>query len=231
MFGFLACTASIATGPDRRILFSGASLRFGAQERIAVLGAPGSGKSMLQALLAGQFRPDLGKVISPPAMSWLIGKAGMFQPMLTGEQNVRTLAAMLDADPDRASAFVQLFSELGAEYSHPVSHYSSSMRARLAFSLSMAICFPFYVADDTIGTGDPAFREKCDRMMERRLEHAGLFFTTSSARLAERFARRFAVIHERRLIECATISEARTLLERAQDTDDFRTILAGLATA
>jgi capsular polysaccharide transport system ATP-binding protein len=231
MYGFLDCTTSIATGADRRTIFSGASLSFGAGDRIAVLGGPGSGKSMLQAMLAGRIRPDYGQVIPPRSTSWLVGKAGMLQPMLTGEQNVRTLAAMLDADPDRTSAFVALFSELGPDYSRPLRHYSGSMRARLAFSLSMAVPFPFYVADDTIGTGDPAFREKCTRMMERRLHTAGLFFTTSSVRLAERFAWRFAVIHERRLVECATIGEARALLEKAQDDDDFRTILAGLATA
>lgn len=232
MFGFFNCTKSIVAGRDARVLFDSANLAFGEHDRIAVLGAPGSGKTILQALFAGRLIPDHGTVVSPPLMSWPIGNAGMFHPMLTGEQNVRTLAALLDVDPDRASAFVSLFSELGAEYHRPMRDYSGSMRTRFAFSMSMAVPFPFYVADDAIGTGDPSFRAKCERMMDRRLADTGLFFTTSNARLAERFATRFAVIHEQRIIECNTIAEARELLERARDDEgDFQTVLAGLMSA
>jgi capsular polysaccharide transport system ATP-binding protein len=230
MFCFLDCTVSISTGRDRRVLFTDVSLDFEARHRLAILGAPGSGKSVLQAMLAGHIRPDRGHVIAPPVISWPVGHAGMFHPMLTGEQNVRTLATMLDADPERTSAFVSLFSELGTQYGRPMREYSGGMRARLAFSFSMAVPYPFYVADDSIGTGDPSFRQKCDRMMERRLECAGLFFTTGSVRLAERFAQRFVVIHQNRLVECGTIAEAQALLDKARD-DDFQIVLAGLVTA
>jgi len=231
MFGFFDCTASVGKGRDRHPLFIGANLTFYEKDRIAVLGVPGSGKSMLQAMFAGHLRPDRGRATAPKTISWPIGSAGMFHPMLTGEQNVRTIAAMIGADPDRTSAFASLFSELGAQYYRPLRDLSGSMRGRLAFALSMAVPFPFFVADNVIGAGDQDFREKCGRMMERQLENAGLFFTTSSVRLAERFAWRFAVIHEHRLIECGTIAEARALLEKSRDEDDFQTVLVGLATA
>lgn len=229
MFGFLHCTKRISMGHDTRVLFEDATFTFGAKDRIAVLAPPGCGKTVLQRMLAGHDQPDLGTVNSPQGMSWPIGFAGMLHPVLTGEQNIRTLAAMLDAEPDRTSAFVLLFSELGDQYYRPLQEYSGGMRARLAFSFSMAVPFPFYVADDIIGTGDAAFRDKCDRMMFRRLEGSGLFFTTSSPRLAERFGERFAVVHERRIVECGSIAEAKLLLEKARDAqDDFEVVLAGL---
>ncbi len=232
MFGFFQCAKSFRTGNDERVLFENATLTFGARERIAVLAPPGCGKTVLQRLLAGIEQPTSGAVRAPEQMSWPVGFAGMFHPALTGEQNIRTLAAMLDAEPDRTSAFAALFAELGDLYYRPVQQYSGGMRARLAFSFSMAVPFPFYVADDIIGTGDEAYRSKCERMMLRRLEDSGLFFTTRSLRLAERFADRFAVVHERRIVECGTIAEAKALLERARDVnDEFEMVLAGLSVA
>ena len=229
MFGFFHCTKRLAMGGDTRILIEDATLAFGPRERVVVLGPPGCGKTVLQRMLAGREKPSSGTVKTPRGLSWPIGFAGMLHPVLTGEQNIRTLAAMLGAEPDRTSGFVSLFSELGDHYHRPLQEYSGGMRARLAFSFSMAVPFAFYVADDIIGTGDPSFRDKCDRMMFRRLEDAGLFLTTSSPRIAERFGERFAVVHERRIVECGSISEAKTLLEKARDMqDEFETVLAGL---
>ena len=45
----------------------------------------------------------------------------------------------------------------------PVKYYSSGMRARLAFGLSLAIEFDCYLIDEVIAVGDSVFREKCEK--------------------------------------------------------------------
>jgi capsular polysaccharide transport system ATP-binding protein len=210
----------------------GATLTFGATERIAVLASGGSGKSTLIRLLGGLEAPTSGHVRRPPGISWPIGSAGAFHPALTGEENVRVLATMLAADPDRASAFVKLSADLGDDYWNRLESYSSGSRARLAFAFSMAIPQRFYLADDTMEVGDGAYRIKSTRMLRRRLENAGLFLITRNWRTAERFADRFAVLYRHRLIGCPTIGEARDLLAKQSDDDDeLEALAAGLLQA
>ena len=67
------------------------------------------------------------------------------------------------------SPYVQEFSELGKYLREPVKTYSSGMRARLAFAISMAIEFDCYLIDEVISVGDARFHAKCQReLFEKR---------------------------------------------------------------
>lgn len=232
LYGFFDCTRHYgASGFVRRVL-TDATFGFGATDRVAVLAPAGSGKSTLVRLLGGLDRPNGGTVLRPPGVSWPLGFSGAFHPALTGEENVRVLARMIDADPDRTSAFVALFSELGDDFARPLQDYSSGMRARLGFSFSMAIPQRFYLADDVVGVGDEQFRMKCERMLLRRLEGAGLFLATRNVRLAERFADSFALLEDRRIVRCASLEEARERFAAIeQQEDDLDVLVAGLSRA
>ena len=232
LYGFFDCTRHYATPSFVRQVLTDATLGFGPMDRVAVLAPSGSGKSTLVRLLGGLDRPGGGTVLRPPGASWPLGFSGAFHPALTGEENVRVLARMLDADPDRTSAFVALFSELGDDFARPLQDYSSGMRARLGFAFSMAIPQRFYLADDAVGVGDEQFRMKCERMLLRRLENAGLFLATRNFRVAERFADEFAVLEDRRILRCASIDEARERFARIeQQEDDLDVLVAGLRRA
>jgi len=65
------------------------------------------------------------------------------------------------------------FAELGSALQRPVKHYSSGMRARLAFGLSLAIEFDCYLIDELVSVGDARFQAKCnDELFGRRAERA-----------------------------------------------------------
>lgn len=232
MYGLLACTRHYgAAGFVRRVLVD-ATYGFAAHDRVAVLAPAGSGKSTLVRLLGGLDQPNRGTVLRPPGVSWPLGFSGAFHPALSGEENVRLLARMMNADPDRASAFVALFSELGDDFARPLQNYSSGMRGRLGFAFSMAIPQSFYLADEVVGLGDEQFRMKCERMLLRRLENAGLFLATRNFRIAERFAEQFAVLENRRIVRCASFEEARERFVRIeQQEDDLDVLVAGLSRA
>jgi len=139
----------------------------------ALLGCNGAGKSSLLALIAGSLRPDAGRVIRQGRVSWPVGFAGAFHPDLTGAQNTRFVARVYGVDSRALSAFVRDVSGLGDAMRQPVRRYSSGMRARLGFAISMGVPFDMYLVDEVTAVGDAAFRRETSALLKARLGQAG----------------------------------------------------------
>jgi capsular polysaccharide transport system ATP-binding protein len=151
------------TSAGRRLIFSDLSFEMGRGDRLAVLGRNGQGKSTLIKILGGVTSPTRGRVSWSMTNSWPLGFTGAFQGGLTGLDNVRFVARIYDRPIARTTALVEAFAELGDQLAEPVRFYSSGMRARLAFGLSLAIEFDCYLIDEVFAVGDALFREKCER--------------------------------------------------------------------
>lgn len=147
-------------GGSRRVL-DGVSFRLGAGERMAVLGRNGAGKSTLVRIVGGVEHPTAGRMVRGMTLSWPIALNGGFQGSLTGADNVRFVARVYGRPAAEVMAYVEEFSELGRYLREPVKTYSSGMRARLAFGLSLAIDFDCYLIDEVILVGDQRFHAKC----------------------------------------------------------------------
>lgn len=130
-------------------------------EKLAVLGRNGAGKSTLLKLLGGVEEPTAGEVRRTMSLSWPLGFEGGFHPALTGYDNVKFIARIYGEKVDRLLALTQDFSELGEQMHMPLETYSTGMRARLAFGLSLAIDFDCYLIDEVIMAGDQRFHKKC----------------------------------------------------------------------
>ena len=115
---------------------------------VALLGRNGAGKSTLLKLIAGTIRPTAGRVMSTGSVSYPVGFAGSFHNDLTGAQNTRFVARLYGYDTDRLLEFVEDFAELGEHFHMPMRTYSSGMRARLSFGVSMGIPFDTYLVDE-----------------------------------------------------------------------------------
>ena len=130
-------------------------------ERIGILGGNGAGKSTLIRLVSGAELPTSGLVERHMSVSWPLAFGGAFQGSLTGLDNLRFICRIYGANPEDKIAFVEDFSELGIYLHEPVKSYSSGMRARLAFAISMVIEFDCFLIDEIIAVGDARFHEKC----------------------------------------------------------------------
>ena len=154
-------------------LFQNLSFELAPSERLAVLGRNGQGKSTLIKILGGVLLPTAGTTRWTMRPSWPLGFNGGFQGGLTGMDNVRFLARIYDRPEAAMIDRVERFAELGEALTIPVKHYSSGMRARLAFGLSLAIEFDCYLIDEIVAVGDALFREKCrDELFGARKDRA-----------------------------------------------------------
>jgi capsular polysaccharide transport system ATP-binding protein len=141
--------------------------------KLGILGSNGAGKSTLIRILSGAERPSSGEVRRDMTVSWPLAFSGGFQGSLTGVDNLRFICRIYNADFRAMRPFVEDFSELGKYLREPVKTYSSGMRARLAFALSMAIEFDCYLIDEVIAVGDARFQKRCeDELFGRRADRA-----------------------------------------------------------
>lgn len=156
-------------------LFQNINFDLGRSGRLAILGRNGQGKSTLIKMLGGVLLTTKGQIEWQMSSSWPIGFGGGFQGSLSGLDNVRFLARLYDRDYHDMLARVDDFAELGKALRDPVKHYSSGMRARLAFGLSLAIEFDCYLIDELVAVGDARFQRKCqEALFEHRAHRAFL---------------------------------------------------------
>lgn len=164
----------------RKQVLDGVSFRFPPDRNLAIMGSNGSGKSTLMRLIAGAERPDSGQVIRNVSVSWPLGFAGGFNGSMTGIENVRFIARVYGADTEEVIERVTEFAGLGQSLRLPVKTYSSGMKARLAFGMSMAIDFQCYLIDEVTAVGDEDFKRRSEAMFRGKLRDARIIMISHS---------------------------------------------------
>jgi len=162
----------------RRIVLDHIDAVFPKGKNVGILGLNGSGKSTLMRIIAGSERPNAGRVRKTVTVSWPLGFAPSFSGNLSGAENLRFVSRIYDRDIDEVTEFVRDFAELGRYMDEPINSYSSGMRAKLAFGLSMAMDFQVYLVDETLSVGDAAFQAKCKRVFEERAARSNLIIAS-----------------------------------------------------
>lgn len=194
--------------PGNKALFKGLTFTVGRSDRLAVLGRNGQGKSTLIKILGGALGATEGSIDWKMSNSWPIGFTGGFQGSLSGLDNIRFLARLYQRDFPEMLARVDGFAELGVKLAQPVKHYSSGMRARLAFGLSLAIEFDCYLIDELVSVGDARFQRKCfEELFERRRERA-FIMASHDMRMIEKHCERVLIIESGRVKMFDDVREA-----------------------
>ena len=188
---------------------------FPSGESVGILGKNGAGKSTLLRILGGAEQPDAGEIVRKGRVSWPIGFAGGFNGSLTGEENCRFVARIYGAPIDEVVEFARAFAEIGEYFRMPVRTYSSGMRARLAFGLSMALDFDTYLVGEVTAVGDKAFQEKSRRAFAERQEHASVIIVSHQMSTIRKYCSRAAVLRGGRLRFFDDLKEAAEYYEAA----------------
>jgi capsular polysaccharide transport system ATP-binding protein len=183
----------------RKLVADKISATFPSNKSIALLGRNGAGKSTLLNMIGGSLRLDAGEIRTTGAISWPVGFAGSFHPDLTGAQNTRFIARVYGVDTGELSDFVEDFAQLGSHFRLPIRTYSSGMRSRLAFGVSIGIKFDTYLIDEVTSVGDANFREKSKRYLNERLETSGALVVSHSMSLIREICTSAAVLENGKL--------------------------------
>jgi capsular polysaccharide transport system ATP-binding protein len=201
-------TKVYATNKGPHIVLDHVNLQIPAGTSMGILGVNGAGKSTLLRIMSGVEMPDAGQVRRQGRISWPIGFSGGFNGSLSGEENCRFVARIYDEDVDRVVGFTHEFSELGDYFYMPIKTYSSGMKGRLAFGLSMAVDFDAYLVDEVTAVGDASFQKKCREAFAERRGRSSVIMVSHQPTTIRSYCDRAAVLKQGRLTVYDSVADA-----------------------
>ena len=191
-----------------KVILDHVSMNFESGHSYGLLGVNGAGKSTTLRMIAGTELPNHGKIRRTVRVSWPLGFASGFHPLMSGRENVKFVARVYGADVRKVVNFVDEFAEIGEYIDAPVRTYSSGMMARLAFGLSMAIDFDCYLIDEITAVGDARFQARCRGAFEKRRIHSDLIVVSHSMQTVKEYCDRGSVLVDGQLISFDNVDKA-----------------------
>lgn len=159
---------------------------------VALIGPNGSGKSTALRLLAGIYAPTSGHIKLRGRSAAVIELGAGFNNELPGKANIQlygTLMGLSRAAIREHYDEIVAFADIGQYIDAPVKMYSSGMRARLAFAVTICLKPDILLLDEVLAVGDLAFRKKCADRLQTFLEDGGtLVMATHDLDEVRRFA-------------------------------------------
>ncbi|MBF0527834.1 MAG: ABC transporter ATP-binding protein [Deltaproteobacteria bacterium] len=208
MISLNGITKSYKTISTTKIVLDNIHYIFKPGINVGILGRNGAGKSTLLRIIGGTELPDSGIVHRRCRISWPIGFAGGFHGSLTGRENLRFTCRIFKADISQVTEFVKDFAELDEYMDMPIKTYSSGMRAKLAFGLSMALDFDFYLIDEITAVGDASFQSKCSAIFEERRSRSTLIVVSHNVETIKQYCQIAAILDHGNLSLFENMDEA-----------------------
>ena len=220
MIELINVTKSFRAGAAVKYTARNVTVTFPTGAVVGLLGRNGAGKSTMMNMIGGSTKPDSGRIRITGTVSWPVGFAGSFHRDMTGAQNVRFIARIYGVDTEDLLDFVTDFAELGHHINEPVRHYSSGMRSRLAFGVSIGIPFDTYLVDEVTSVGDANFRRKSRMVFQNRMERAGAVMVSHSMTQVRQMCNAGAVLEDGVLTYYDDIEEAIEVHHRNMGTGE-----------
>ncbi len=198
------------TDNGRKYIFKDASVVLPSMVNIGVLGKNGAGKSTFLRLIGGATYQDSGKLITDENISWPVGFKGCLQGGLTARQNTAFVCMLMQKDvvnTKKILDFVYHFSDLGNDFDLPVKTYSTGMKARLGFAVSLAFDFDTYLIDEILSVGDANFKKKSKEAIKEKFSNSRLIIVTHSAKKIKDYCSKVLLIKDGKFILYDDINE------------------------
>ncbi|MCP3921775.1 MAG: ABC transporter ATP-binding protein [Desulfobacterales bacterium] len=168
---------------EKKYILKNVTLTIPTGTNLGIIGRNGAGKSTFLRMLGGIDFPNSGRIESDVRFSWPMGLSGGFQGSLTGRENAKFVCrfyGLSKRDISNTLNYIDDFSELGKYFDMPIKTYSSGMRGRLNFAMSMAFEFDCYLIDELLAVGDKNFKEKCAKTLNERKKNKTILLVNHS---------------------------------------------------
>jgi capsular polysaccharide transport system ATP-binding protein len=178
---------------------------------VGILGRNGAGKSTIMRMLGQIEFPNSGKIASRNNFSWPLGLSGGFVGNMTGKANVKfvcTLHGKSEQESREIISFVKDFAELGSYFDMPLKTYSSGMRGRLNFGLSLAFDFDYMLIDETLSVGDSSFKNKAKEALKKKIESCYVLLVSHDMKTLREMCQAGLLVHEGQLYFYEDIDDA-----------------------
>lgn len=191
-------------------VLQGVSFTIPPKLNVGLVGRNGAGKSTLLRLIGGIDMPTRGLIERRCRVSWPMGFGGGLATSLTGRQNAKFVCRIHGHEEDLQDRlrYIEDFAELGESFDEPIKTYSSGMKSRLQFGLSLAFDFDVYISDEITATGDAAFKEKAAAAFQALSDRAGLIMVSHGEGTLKEFCKAGIWLHEGRAYWFDSINDA-----------------------
>lgn len=202
---------------DKHFVFREFTFTFPDDCSIGLIGRNGAGKSTLMRLLSGADIPNAGRVITDKKISWPVGLAGGFQQSLSARDNVKFVARVYGykgEELEEKVRYIEEFAEIGKYFDEPMNTYSSGMRSRIGFGLSMAFDFDYYLIDEAGAVGDAKFKKKSDAIYKEKLSNSKVIMVSHNMAEIEQWCDKVILVNSGKTIVYDDVKEGIEMYKR-----------------
>ena len=196
--------------PEEFIALKGINLRLEKGEILGIIGLNGSGKSTLASIIAGITYADGGELTVNGKVSMLSASAGM-DNYLTGIENIRYKGILLGFSQKEIESMMQdiiTFADIGEHINLPLRNYSSGMKSRLGFVISVHMDPDILSIDEALSVGDNSFTDKClGKMNEFKRKGKTILFVSHSVNQMSDFCDKVMWLHRGEILGITQPSE------------------------
>ena len=205
-------TKSFIYKGKRNYIFKDINFTVKKGESIGIMGGNGAGKSTLLKILGGIEYADSGSVNKTCSISWPFGVASGFQGSLTASENVKFVSKIYgyhsNTDIKEKIKIVRDFADIGNYFDRPYKTYSSGMRGRVSFGLSLAFKFDFYLLDEVTARGDLGFKKKCEKALEELKKFSSFIIVSHNLDFLKNNIDRAFILNKNKFTEFKDVSLA-----------------------
>lgn len=182
-------------------------------ESVAFLGKNGAGKSTILKMITKTAFPTDGEIIVNGRVSALLELTAGFDPEFTGRENIYLKGQLMGLQSHEIQELEEAiidFADIGEYIDQPTRTYSSGMKARLGFAISVNTKPEILIVDEALSVGDAEFKEKCLQKVNQIMndDNVTLLFVTHAEKQAEQFCHRGIFLKTGEIMFDGEINEA-----------------------
>lgn len=182
-------------------------------EGVALIGRNGAGKSTILKMITGVSFPTEGEIFVDGKISALLELSSGFDIEANGYENIRlkcSLMGMTDAEIEEVLPNIVEFADIDEYIDQPLRSYSSGMKARLGFAISVNSKPDILIVDEALSVGDKEFRKKCITKVNEIMSDSNvtLLFVTHALKTARDFCTRGIVLEKGKMLFDGDLDEA-----------------------